>query len=143
MTAVLNVIASLEDAGECPACGVRFAMPSNLLRTLRDNCKTFYCPNGHEQSFRESETTRLKRDLEQAKQRATQAEELARRRLADVDRLSKTKQQIQGKLRAIKLRAANGVCPCCQRSFVQLARHMRSKHPAWVEEQQKTEDGAP
>lgn len=29
----------------------------------------------------------------------------------------------------LETRAANGVCPCCHRTFKQLARHMKTKHP--------------
>jgi DNA repair exonuclease SbcCD ATPase subunit len=29
----------------------------------------------------------------------------------------------------IKNRASNGVCPCCNRTFQNLARHMHTKHP--------------
>lgn len=143
MGKVLYVQATLADAGECPTCGVRFAMPLNMLRTLRETKGTFYCPSGHEQSFAESTSTRLKRELELERKRREQAEDLAKRRDEANQQLYKTKQQALGKLKALKQRAANGVCPCCQRSFTQLARHMRTKHPAWVEEQHKHEaDGA-
>lgn len=33
----------------------------------------------------------------------------------------------------LKLRAANGVCPCCNRTFKQLAAHMSSQHPKYAE----------
>lgn len=33
----------------------------------------------------------------------------------------------------LRRRTAAGVCPCCNRSFVQLARHMKTKHPDHVE----------
>lgn len=29
-------------------------------------------------------------------------------------------------------RIANGVCPCCDRSFTNLQRHMASKHPDYA-----------
>lgn len=32
----------------------------------------------------------------------------------------------------IKNRVKHGVCPCCQRTFRQLAAHMKSKHPDFV-----------
>jgi hypothetical protein len=31
-----------------------------------------------------------------------------------------------------KKRHAAAVCPCCNRSFVQLRRHMENKHPGYV-----------
>ncbi len=30
-------------------------------------------------------------------------------------------------------RVGSGVCPCCSRTFQQLARHMKAKHPAYTE----------
>lgn len=141
MGQLLQFYATLEDAGECPRCGVRFAMPANLIASLRETKATFYCPNGHGQSYRGSETERLKRELEAAKLRVQRAEETAMTRLRERDAAELQVRLTRGKLRAHKQRAANGVCPCCKRSFVQLARHMRTKHPAWVEEQHKAADG--
>jgi ssDNA-binding Zn-finger/Zn-ribbon topoisomerase 1 len=34
----------------------------------------------------------------------------------------------RAKLKRTERRVANGVCPHCHRSFVQLERHMRTKH---------------
>ena len=36
-------------------------------------------------------------------------------------------------LHSVKARVAHGVCPCCNRTFKQLARHMKTKHPDYVE----------
>jgi hypothetical protein len=33
------------------------------------------------------------------------------------------------KLARLRKRAKHGVCPCCKRTFQQLARHMKQKHP--------------
>jgi hypothetical protein len=35
----------------------------------------------------------------------------------------------------LKQRVANGVCPCCHRSFVNLHRHMAGQHPDYTKEQ--------
>lgn len=34
----------------------------------------------------------------------------------------------------LRNRAAAGVCPCCNRTFEQLGRHMTTKHPEYVKE---------
>lgn len=36
---------------------------------------------------------------------------------------------MKGVATRLKNRAAHGVCPCCNRTFQQLARHMSAKHP--------------
>lgn len=40
---------------------------------------------------------------------------------------------MRGKLKAQTTRVKNGVCPCCNRSFQNLKRHMNTKHPNWSE----------
>lgn len=35
----------------------------------------------------------------------------------------------KGQLTKTKKRIANGVCPCCNRSFANLERHMAGQHP--------------
>lgn len=37
----------------------------------------------------------------------------------------------RGQVTRIKNRVGNGVCPCCNRSFGNLHRHMQTKHPGW------------
>ena len=139
MAALLTFNATLEDAGECPTCGVRFAIPHNLLASLRNSKAMFYCPNGHPQSFRQSRTEALEAELKAERERRERAEDLARRRREEADVLRRTKQQTLGKLRALKGRVKNGVCPCCNRSFAQLAKHIATKHPDYAKEQPETE----
>lgn len=45
---------------------------------------------------------------------------------ADWAQLTKTRKRI-----------ANGVCPCCHRTFQNLARHMAGQHPAYEESDQE------
>jgi hypothetical protein len=37
-------------------------------------------------------------------------------------------------IKRIKKRAAAGTCPCCQRSFSNMATHMKRQHPDYVKE---------
>lgn len=119
----------------CGGCGVQFAMPSWLLAQLRAHGETFYCPNGHQQCFRESETKKLQKELarERARLDQTRAELTEKnRQLAHTGRrLTAT----QGVVTRTKNRVSKGVCPCCKRHFLQLQRHMRSKHPEYANEE--------
>jgi hypothetical protein len=134
MGAAVTVLIALEDMGACCTCGTRFAAEAQFKRNRLDDHRPFYCPNGHSQSYvGETEAQRLAKELERERKRREQAEDLARRRGAECDQLVKTKAQTLGKLRAIKQRVKNGVCPCCNRSFVQLARHMATKHPDYAQ----------
>ena len=41
----------------------------------------------------------------------------------------------RGQVTKLKKRAAAGVCPCCNRTFVELQRHMATKHPTFTAEE--------
>jgi len=100
----------------CCNCGLVFAVPSKYKGTLQETHRSFYCPNGHGQSFmRESEAEGLKRVLEQAKDREAVVRSRLNEALADQAKLQR--------------RIARGMCPCCKRQVHQLAAHMKTKHP--------------
>jgi hypothetical protein len=101
---------------DCATCGVLFAMTDSLVRELRKSHRSFYCPNGHSMHYT-AQTEEEKLRAQAASLRAQLDQEEAAHKA--------TKRQMAN----ARKRAANGVCPCCNRSFVQLARHMKSKHP--------------
>ena len=117
----------------CIECGVAFGMPTSLDTELRRNHKTFVCPHGHRQSYQgESEAEKLKRMLD-AEQKRLSAQ------IASHDQtraaLRNTEKQLaaqKGQTTKLKNRVGNGVCPCCNRKFKQLAAHMKDKHPEFV-----------
>lgn len=41
----------------------------------------------------------------------------------------------------LKNRVANGVCPCCNRTFANLQRHMSTKHKGFIAEEVQAEAG--
>ena len=41
---------------------------------------------------------------------------------------------MKGQVTRIKKRVANGVCPCCNRTFKDLAAHMSTQHPDYIEQ---------
>lgn len=116
----INETVSLE-ATTCAACGVVFAFPHSLMEARRDNGGTMYCPNGHPLSYN-SRMKELERKLEQ-KEAELRAEKckLISTRIEKEDAIAKLERH--------KKRTRNGVCPCCNRSFVNLQRHMKTKHP--------------
>ena len=105
---------------ECYSCGVIFGVPSELYDNRINDHKSFSCPNGHSQSFvGKTEAERLREKLveEQRKLSSAQFEIMAAER----------------KVKRLEKRAKNGVCPCCHRQFVSVARHMKTKHPEFGE----------
>lgn len=118
----------------CCNCHVQFAMPTELQRARRRDHKWFYCPNGHQQHYvGETEEQRLTKQLERAERRAANAEEDARIERADHQSAKRKLAAAKGQLTKTRKRIAHGVCPCCNRTFQDVARHMESQHPDFME----------
>lgn len=118
--AILNVQVNLVSE-TCCSCGVPFAMPDYLKEQClqKKSGKMFYCPNGHSQYYLgETDAQKLQRQLDW---------ERSQRQTAELN-LEREKR----KLKAIETRTKEGVCPCCNRTFSQLSRHMKMKHPEFA-----------
>jgi hypothetical protein len=108
----------------CCTCGVLFGLTNEQHdQLLKNKGKSFYCPNGHGQHYAgKSEAESLRERLEVQTQ-------VARDRQAALDRERKRSAALKGENTKIKKRIKGGVCPCCNRSFVSLANHMKTQHP--------------
>jgi hypothetical protein len=116
---------------DCCACGILFGVPVDLdKRNRNDHSRSFYCPSGHGQHYTgPTEAQRLRAQLETAERQRDNAESA---RIAARDQARSAERSAsayKGRVTRLKNRAAAGVCPCCQRTFQQLARHMSAKHP--------------
>jgi len=106
-------------------CGIALAIPSNLHRVAHDEGKSVHCPLGHKFVFNDSFEEKYERAKSQlAAARAAQDQAEAGERAA---RMREGKQRKRAD--RLQARAHAGVCPHCNRTFQQLARHMKSKHP--------------
>jgi hypothetical protein len=119
----------------CDACGVSFAITDAYDDRRRADHKSFYCPNGHSMSYSQKNEAEKQRERADRLERrlANRDEDLRAARAAHITtqhRLRATK----GVLTKTKKRVANGVCPCCNRTFQQLERHMKSQHPDYAEQ---------
>ena len=114
----------------CADCGTHFAITKRFAEARRKDGARFYCPNGHRLHWGDTEVDKLQRRLAASEGNRKSAEQRAerekRRHAATKGQLTKTKKRIAG-----------GVCPCCNRSFVELSRHMKSKHPEYVAEDKR------
>lgn len=54
----------------------------------------------------------------------------ARRERRDMER---SRNAYKGQVTKVKNRVSKGVCPCCNRYFKNLHRHMENKHPDYAE----------
>lgn len=121
MSAVLNFNQQLQTE-TCYKCGIVFAVPSYFREKRLLDKNSFWCPNGHSQAYIKSEIDQLKSQLE-AERRSTEWQR------ARANTLEKSLSAQKGQLTKLKNRVANGVCPCCKRTFQDLSRHMHNKHP--------------
>jgi hypothetical protein len=114
---------------ECGECGVPFALEDEYDDNRQQDHRTFYCPNGHQRYYPgPSREEKLKRQLEQT----TQALSRTQSQLTVTQR---QKSAAKGQLTKTRRRIANGVCPCCNRTFADLAGHMHTQHPEYAEVQ--------
>lgn len=138
MSAVLQFTTQLEST-TCPECGVQFAGPAHLLKSKREHAGSIYCPNGHVSSWRETEADRLRRELEQAKKDKEWAEKQRDQAREARDAAERKASALRGVVTKTKQRVGNGVCPCCNRTFKALSRHMATKHPEFKDAAQEGE----
>lgn len=118
---------------DCISCGIEFGLPGRFLDERRKLGTNFYCPNGHAMTFGESETTRLRKQLTQAQDATARAEARARSNWEAKEAEARAHRATKGVLTKTRKRVANGVCPCCKRTFADLQRHMGTRHPDYVE----------
>lgn len=109
---------------ECGTCGINFVVPAAFVTMRKMDHQTWYCPLGHQRYWPEgkSRETQLKEQLETERRNTAfwREQEAAARRREAAAKAQTTK---------LRNRAKAGVCPCCNRTFVQLARHIATKHP--------------
>lgn len=112
--------------GSCITCGVPIYGPSERYSFARRKPgEAFFCISGHSQHF----TGKSEKELREEAEKKFAQERMARLR---AERL---REEDQKKLKRIKTRVANGVCPCCNRTFQNLHRHMNTKHPDYKKQE--------
>lgn len=116
---------------QCTHCFVEYGIPNELNRQalLQGAALTFWCPLGHRQSYGEGQIEIERRNRQRAEQEVARLADVARvaeRRAAGAElaEAAAKKSLIRHKKRSIA-----GVCPCCTRTFTNMARHMKSEHP--------------
>lgn len=121
----------MKSVGPCYTCKCEMWIPDALYEAA-DRAKgviSFYCSYGHGQVFAkgESDFDKLRRERDRLKQDAARLEEeasLARVRAEKAEAATKR----------LKKRTSAGTCPCCQRTFSNMAEHMKHQHPQFVQE---------
>ena len=112
----------------CLGCGVLYALDQEYITERKQDGKSFYCPNGCSRSYRETEEDRLRAQLDrERKQLEWERDALARVR-GELATESRRARAYKGEVTKLQNRAHNGVCAFCHRHFVNVERHVKSKH---------------
>ena len=128
----------MRNVGPCHKCKCEMSIPDALYKAaMHGKGKVeFYCAYGHGSVFAEGESDldKMRRERDRLDQRlAERDDEIARQR----ELREGTERQLsatRGVVTRIKNRVGHGVCPCCNRTFSDLARHMGTKHPTYTAE---------
>jgi len=125
MGVAIQVMVELTEI-HCGECGGTYAINERYRALQYQKGGSWHCPYcqvgwGYANN---NENAKLKRELEN--ERRYKANALARANEEAAARL-----KAERALKRHKTRTKNGACPCCNRTFVQLARHIKTKHPEY------------
>lgn len=114
----------------CKSCGIPFAVPSAWIEARLADHATWYCPNGHNWHY-PGKTEQEKR-IEALEAENKQAWEYAQRSSEQADAARRSAAALKGVVTRTKNRLAAGTCPCCDKHFKTLAKHMAAEHPEYA-----------
>lgn len=116
---------------ECGQCGVIYVVPLVVHQNHFESGGFAHCSNGHGWGWKEGNADRdaVRRERDRLKQENARLTGKARTAFATAEDQRRQRVEVERKLKAQSARIGAGVCPCCNRTFSQLSRHMQSKHP--------------
>ncbi|MGC1272970.1 MAG: hypothetical protein WBC44_04635 [Planctomycetaceae bacterium] len=125
----------------CPTCGLLYGVDASYLKRKREKGGDWYCPAGHNLVYTESDLQKAQKELAAVKRRAEYYEAERNRAREQAEQEKRRSAAARGQVTKLKRRAAGGACPCCNRTFENLARHMQTKHPGFASEEIVTGEG--
>jgi hypothetical protein len=124
------------DAGKCWKCKCQIWLPDELYHAAKaSSAISIHCGYGHPGVFREgpTEADKLRQERDRLAQRIAERDDRIKALRDDVATAERQRAAARGQVTKIKNRVGHGVCPCCNRTFENLQRHMTSQHPAFAE----------
>lgn len=118
---------------ECRTCGVVSSCPEVIWDQQCAEGGYHHCPNGHQWGWNKEscEREKLRRERDRLLQRVAEKDDEIAAKQREVS-------EVRGQVTKLQKRASAGVCPCCNRTFLNMQRHMKSKHPNVVPLECKT-----
>jgi hypothetical protein len=124
----------------CGQCGIGFYVPAQFQKEQMNlgSRGGWYCPNGHQRAYCESDADKLRRERDQLKQSIAYEQDRYRAEREAREAAERRVRAARGQITKLKNRASKGVCLCCNRHFTNLERHMHSQHPGFASEPDAT-----
>ncbi len=110
---------------DCGCCGGTYAITERHRSWCYENAKSWtcpYCKTGWGFSSNNDRISQLKKEIKAANRNADLAWHEASENRKQAEKITRSYNRVRERVK-------NGVCPCCSRTFENLARHMQSKHP--------------
>lgn len=118
----------------CWKCDVEYGMNERAYAQRKKDGHGFFCTNGHEAAFCETEADKLRKERDRLAQRIAERDDKIVELREENERIERRRRAAAGQVTKIKNRVGHGVCPCCNRTFGNLARHMMNEHPNFTAE---------
>lgn len=125
----------VKNTGQCVNCKCEVWIPDALYESAHASRGPsgirFFCAYGHSQYFciGESELEKMRRERDRLAQRCAERDDEIRRQRELREGTERQLSATRGVVTRIRNRVGKGVCPCCNRTFSNLARHMIGEHP--------------
>lgn len=125
----------------CASCGFPIYMTQETNDFLRSSEQGFTCLSGHSNVYSKGESREdiLRRERDRLKQQIAQKDDEVRaardaewKAREEADHQKRRANGYKGHATRITKRAKAGICPCCNRHFTALERHMATKHPEFT-----------
>lgn len=120
----------------CYRCKVVFGLNDEFYRVAKQAGErmSWHCPNGHSQVFKEgpTEAELLRKERDTLKQQMAYKDDRLRAEVAQREAAQNSARAYKGVATRVKNRVGKGVCPCCNRTFANLQRHMAGQHPTFA-----------
>lgn len=109
---------------QCGSCSVWHAFPKIIYEKCLEEGGFWSCPLGHQRGYQEGRNEReaVRRERDILKQQTARLEDELKSAKVEIEKAHK-------ETLAVKRRATSGICPCCNRTFANVQRHMKTKHP--------------
>ena len=114
----------------CCNCGIAFAMPKDFYDKRRNDHESFCCPKGHGQYYSgESDKEKLEKQLQASENKVEFFKSRANEHFESYLAEKRSKAAHKAHYTMLKKKVKKGQCPCCDKSFPDVAEHIQSVHP--------------